>query len=119
MGWDPHYGFQLYQSDPSGNYGGWKATCIGNNHPVDHVGMIGGAAAVRPPRPPPPAGSHFNVEAGLQGATATERGSGAGRQSSLQDSRQHQTHLRERYAWGGGAGWVGVCTSYVRECMSA
>lgn len=32
MGWDPHFGFQLYQSDPSGNYGGWKATCIGNNH---------------------------------------------------------------------------------------
>merc|ERR1712071_266282 len=30
-GWDHHYGFQLYQSDPSGNYGGWKATCIGNN----------------------------------------------------------------------------------------
>ena len=34
MGWDPHFGFQLYQSDPSGNYGGWKATCIGNNHQV-------------------------------------------------------------------------------------
>lgn len=32
MGWDPHFGFQLYQSDPSGNYGGWKATCIGSNH---------------------------------------------------------------------------------------
>lgn len=32
MGWDKHYGFQLYQSDPSGNYGSWKATCIGNNH---------------------------------------------------------------------------------------
>lgn len=31
MGWDPHHGFQLYQSDPSGNYGGWKATCIGSN----------------------------------------------------------------------------------------
>lgn len=31
-GWDQHYGFQLYQSDPSGNYTGWKATCIGNNH---------------------------------------------------------------------------------------
>ena len=31
MGWDPDYGFQLYQSEPSGNYGGWKATCIGNN----------------------------------------------------------------------------------------
>ena len=31
VGWDKHYGFQLYQSDPSGNYGGWKATCIGNN----------------------------------------------------------------------------------------
>ncbi|KAE8752083.1 hypothetical protein FOCC_FOCC001245 [Frankliniella occidentalis] len=31
MGWDKHYGYQLYQSDPSGNYGGWKATCIGHN----------------------------------------------------------------------------------------
>lgn len=31
MGWDRHHGFQLYQSEPSGNYGGWKATCIGNN----------------------------------------------------------------------------------------
>ncbi len=32
IGWDPLYGFQLYQSDPSGNYSGWKATCIGANH---------------------------------------------------------------------------------------
>ena len=24
-GWDKTYGFQLYQSDPSGNYNGWKA----------------------------------------------------------------------------------------------
>lgn len=31
MGWDKHYGYQLYQSDPSGNYSGWKATCIGSN----------------------------------------------------------------------------------------
>ena len=31
MGWDKHYGFQLYQTDPSGNYGGWKATCIGSS----------------------------------------------------------------------------------------
>ena len=31
MGWDKHYGYQLYQSDPSGNYGGWKATCVGRN----------------------------------------------------------------------------------------
>jgi 20S proteasome subunit alpha 3 len=30
-GWDQHFGFQLYQSDPSGNYGGWKATAIGSN----------------------------------------------------------------------------------------
>ncbi len=29
---DEHYGFQLYQSDPSGNYGGWKATAIGAGH---------------------------------------------------------------------------------------
>uniref|UniRef100_A0A336KJN3 Proteasome subunit alpha type n=1 Tax=Culicoides sonorensis TaxID=179676 RepID=A0A336KJN3_CULSO len=34
MGWDKHYGYQLYQSDPSGNYGGWKATCIGHNAPA-------------------------------------------------------------------------------------
>ena len=31
MGWDKHYGYQLYQSDPSGNYGGWKASCVGHN----------------------------------------------------------------------------------------
>jgi 20S proteasome subunit alpha 3 len=30
-GYDPHYQFQLYHSDPSGNYSGWKATCIGAN----------------------------------------------------------------------------------------
>ncbi|KAK9785182.1 hypothetical protein WJX73_000577 [Symbiochloris irregularis] len=30
-GWDDDRGFQLYQSDPSGNYGGWKATAIGAN----------------------------------------------------------------------------------------
>ncbi|KRZ83205.1 Proteasome subunit alpha type-4 [Trichinella sp. T8] len=30
-GWDTHFGYQLYQSDPSGNYTGWKASCIGNN----------------------------------------------------------------------------------------
>ena len=30
-GRDVTNGFQLYQSDPSGNYGGWKATAIGAN----------------------------------------------------------------------------------------
>jgi 20S proteasome subunit alpha 3 len=30
-GYDPHYHFQLYHSDPSWNYSGWKATCIGAN----------------------------------------------------------------------------------------
>jgi hypothetical protein len=40
MGWDKHYGFQLYQSDPSGNYGGWKATCIGNNSAVSLFAVI-------------------------------------------------------------------------------
>lgn len=34
MGWDTRYGYQLYQSDPSGNYSGWKATCIGNSSAV-------------------------------------------------------------------------------------
>ena len=42
MGWDRHYGFQLYMSDPSGNYGGWKGTCIGNNSQVsnNHVDVL-------------------------------------------------------------------------------
>lgn len=31
-GWDCHHGYQLYQSDPSGNYSGWKATVIGQNN---------------------------------------------------------------------------------------
>jgi len=30
-GWDIQHGFQLYQSDPSGNYSVWKATSIGSN----------------------------------------------------------------------------------------
>jgi len=31
-GYDAEHGFQLYQSDPSGNYSGWKATVIGANN---------------------------------------------------------------------------------------
>mmetsp|Transcript_21575 Transcript_21575/g.36126 ORF Transcript_21575/g.36126 Transcript_21575/m.36126 type:complete len:260 (-) Transcript_21575:1983-2762(-) len=31
-GWDQTHGFQLYQTDPSGNYSGWKATVIGQNN---------------------------------------------------------------------------------------
>lgn len=31
-GYDVNHGFQLYQSDPSGNYTGWKATVIGANN---------------------------------------------------------------------------------------
>ncbi|KAL2555166.1 Proteasome subunit alpha type-4-A [Forsythia ovata] len=31
-GWDKNYGFQLYMSDPSGNYSGWKAAAIGSNN---------------------------------------------------------------------------------------
>ncbi|KAJ1946286.1 Proteasome subunit alpha type-3 [Kickxella alabastrina] len=30
-GWDSVFGFQLYQSDPAGNYSSWKAACIGEN----------------------------------------------------------------------------------------
>ena len=33
-GYDDHFGFQLYQSDPSGNYAGWKATAMGANTPA-------------------------------------------------------------------------------------
>lgn len=45
MGWDRQYGLQLYQSDPSGNYGGWKATCIGNNSQVKLLGFLKPAKA--------------------------------------------------------------------------
>jgi 20S proteasome subunit alpha 3 len=31
-GWDPQRQFQLYQSNPSGNYNGWKATSVGANN---------------------------------------------------------------------------------------
>jgi 20S proteasome subunit alpha 3 len=31
-GWDNQRQFQLYQSNPSGNYGGWKATSVGANN---------------------------------------------------------------------------------------
>eukprot|EP01083_Nonionella_stella_P005074 14750_1 len=31
-GWDREFGFQLYESDPSGNYTGWKAYAIGANN---------------------------------------------------------------------------------------
>ncbi|XP_047976983.1 proteasome subunit alpha type-4-like isoform X1 [Salvia hispanica] len=31
-GWDKNYGFQLYMSDPSGNFSGWKAAAIGANN---------------------------------------------------------------------------------------
>ncbi|KAL7715622.1 Proteasome subunit alpha type [Entamoeba marina] len=31
-GWDRYFGYQLYMCDPSGNYGGWKATAIGSNY---------------------------------------------------------------------------------------
>jgi hypothetical protein len=30
-GWDAYLGYQLYASDPAGNYTGWKATAIGAN----------------------------------------------------------------------------------------
>ena len=30
-GWDKNHGFQLYMSDPSGNYSGWKASAVGAN----------------------------------------------------------------------------------------
>ena len=31
-GWDEFHGYQLYMTDPSGNYSGWKAKCIGQNN---------------------------------------------------------------------------------------
>jgi 20S proteasome alpha/beta subunit len=33
---DQNLGFQLYQSDPSGNYAGWQATSIGANSQTAH-----------------------------------------------------------------------------------
>ncbi len=31
-GWDKRYGFQLYSTDPGGNYFGWKAHALGTNN---------------------------------------------------------------------------------------
>lgn len=31
-GWDRRFGYQLYSTDPGGNYAGWKATAIGANN---------------------------------------------------------------------------------------
>ena len=31
-GYDSEHGFQLYQTDPSGNYSGWRATVVGANN---------------------------------------------------------------------------------------
>jgi len=36
-GWDKEFGFQLYQSDPAGNYTAWKATAIGSNAQSAHA----------------------------------------------------------------------------------
>ena len=33
-GWDKIHGYQLYHSDPSGNFSGWKAHAIGSNSTV-------------------------------------------------------------------------------------
>lgn len=33
-GWDKESGYQLYHSDPSGNYSGWRAHAIGSNSTV-------------------------------------------------------------------------------------
>ncbi|KCV68569.1 20S proteasome subunit alpha 3 [Fonticula alba] len=30
-GWDRNNGYQLYVSDPAGNFGAWRATCVGAN----------------------------------------------------------------------------------------
>lgn len=30
-GWDCYCGFQLYHTDPAGNFGGWRCTAIGQN----------------------------------------------------------------------------------------
>ena len=37
-GWDRHHGFQLYESDPAGTFGGWAATAIGANFQVREEG---------------------------------------------------------------------------------
>lgn len=31
-GWDKQHGFQLYYTDPAGNYASWKATAVGQNN---------------------------------------------------------------------------------------
>mmetsp|Transcript_282 Transcript_282/g.689 ORF Transcript_282/g.689 Transcript_282/m.689 type:complete len:264 (+) Transcript_282:225-1016(+) len=58
-GHDAEHGFQLYQSDPSGNYSGWKATCIGANNQAgkgllkNEYGIGGGEGGKDGPATPP------------------------------------------------------------------
>ena len=42
-GYDTHHGFQLYHTDPSGNFSGWKSYAIGvNNNTVPGQTETGG-----------------------------------------------------------------------------
>lgn len=41
-GWDKESGYQLYHSDPSGNYSGWRVHAIGSNSTV--IARCGGEA---------------------------------------------------------------------------
>jgi 20S proteasome subunit alpha 3 len=47
-GWDKQHGFQLYQSDPSGNYSGWKATVIGKHCYVSCINFDRNSNGFRP-----------------------------------------------------------------------
>ena len=74
-GWDKTYGFQLYQSDPSGNYNGWKATCIGANHQS--------------------ATSLMKQEYKGEGTMPLTAGAAARRQGPHQDVRRDGAHARQ------------------------
>jgi 20S proteasome subunit alpha 3 len=53
-GWDKHHGFQLYMSDPSGNYSGWKAAAVGANSQAAQS-MLKQLLPLPSPRHPSPA----------------------------------------------------------------
>ena len=134
MGHDKHHGFQLYQSDPSGNFGGWLATCIGANSQVRSEATAAAAALLPNPIEPWPegvvlastfpspnrAGRREHPQAGVQGGLQPEGGPLACGQGAQQDNGQHQPHLGPTcVAGGGGMQMTGEREHIPRCCCQA
>jgi 20S proteasome subunit alpha 3 len=70
-GYDEHYGFQLYQSDPSGNYSGWKATVIGANNQAGKSILKSDYRKTIPATAPPKSDNETKMDDGDEPASTT------------------------------------------------